>query len=86
MRSDRRDHPPYGVAGAAPGGPSANILNPGTKRAQVLPTMPMAMLALRKGDVFRHVSAGGGGFGPAIEREASRCNLVSGSTHAGSGP
>ncbi len=69
MRSDRRDHPPYGVAGAAAGGGSANTLNPGTPREQKLPTMPMAMIALRKGDVFRHVSAGGGGFGPAWERE-----------------
>jgi N-methylhydantoinase B len=69
MRSDRRDHPPYGIAGAAPGGPSANVLNPGTPRERVLPTMPMEMIPLRKGDVFRHVSAGGGGFGPAWERE-----------------
>jgi N-methylhydantoinase B len=69
MRSDRRDHPPYGVAGGTAGGPSANILNPGTPREQRLPTMPMAMIALRRGDVFCHVSAGGGGFGPAWERE-----------------
>jgi excinuclease ABC subunit C len=34
-----------------------------------LPTMPMASIPLRKGDVFRHVSAGGGGFGPAFARE-----------------
>ena len=69
MRSDRRKHPPYGVAGAAAGGPSANVLNPGTPREQILPTMPMSTIALRRGDVFRHVSAGGGGFGPAWERE-----------------
>ena len=69
MRSERRKHPPYGVAGAAAGGPSANVLNPGTPREQILPTMPMSTIALRRGDVFRHVSAGGGGFGPAWERE-----------------
>ena len=29
----------------------------------------MASIPLHKGDVFRHVSAGGGGFGPAFARE-----------------
>lgn len=69
LRSDRRDHPPYGLGGAEPGGGSSNVMNPGTPREMQLPTMPMAALQIRKGDVFRHVSAGGGGFGPAFERE-----------------
>ena len=29
MRSDRRDHPPYGLHGGEPGGSSSNTLNPG---------------------------------------------------------
>ena len=70
LRSDRRDHPPYGIAGGEAGGGSLNVLNPGGPRERTLPTMPMEAIALRKGDVFRHVSAGGGGFGPAREREA----------------
>jgi N-methylhydantoinase B len=31
--------------------------------------MPMAAIPLRQGDVFQHISAGGGGFGPAFARE-----------------
>ena len=69
MRADRRDHPPYGLAGGDAGGPSQNVLNPETSNERKLPTMPMASIPLRKGDVFRHVSAGGGGFGPAFARE-----------------
>jgi N-methylhydantoinase B len=71
VRSDRRDHPPYGVNGGAPGAGSTNTLNPGTQNERVLPTMPMEAIKLRKGDVFRHVSAGGGGFGAPFEREPS---------------
>lgn len=69
LRSDRRDHPPYGIAGGDPGGASSNMLNPGSVQARTLPTMPMEAIALKRGDVFRHVSAGGGGFGPAWDRD-----------------
>ena len=68
LRSDRRDHPPYGIAGGRSGSPSGNILN-GGGRSEVLPTMPMKAIQLRKGDVFRHVSAGGGGYGEPMSRE-----------------
>lgn len=69
MRADRRDHPPYGLHGGQPGGSSSNTLNPGLAGTRILPTMPMEAIALKRGDVFRHVSAGGGGFGPAWARE-----------------
>ena len=69
MRADRRDHPPYGLAGGEPGGGSLNVLNPGTATERKLPTMPMASIPLCKGDVFQHFSAGGGGFGAAFDRE-----------------
>jgi N-methylhydantoinase B len=68
LRSDRRKHPPYGVDGGAPGSGSTNTLNPGTKNERSLPTMPMEAIKLRKGDIFRHVSAGGGGFGRPFDR------------------
>ena len=48
-----------------------NVINPGTAGERLLPTMPMEAIKLRKGDVFRHVSAGGGGFGPAFQRAAA---------------
>jgi N-methylhydantoinase B len=66
-RADRRAHPPYGLFGGEPGAPSHNELIVGGER-RVLPTMPMAALPLRRGDVIRHVSAGGGGYGDPFER------------------
>lgn len=72
VRSDRRTHPPYGIDGGLPGSGSLNVLNPGTAREITLPTMPMEAIALRKGDVFRHVAAGGGGFGRPVDRESQR--------------
>jgi N-methylhydantoinase B len=68
VRSDRREHPPYGVDGGAPGSGSTNTLNPGTAHERHLPTMPMEAIKLRRGDIFRHVSAGGGGFGRPFDR------------------
>lgn len=68
LRSDRRDHPPYGLDGGDPGAPSLNLLYTSTGERR-LPVMPMEALQLKRGDVFRHVAAGGGGFGPAIERD-----------------
>jgi N-methylhydantoinase B len=66
-RADRRDHRPYGLAGGEPGGGSQNIINPGPQQT-ALPTMPMRAIPLRHGDVFRHISAGGGGYGDPLER------------------
>jgi N-methylhydantoinase B len=67
-RADRRDHPPYGFAGAQPGGTSKNVLVSGDG-GRTLPTMPMEAIKWRAGDVFRHVSAGGGGYGDAFARD-----------------
>lgn len=68
IRSDRRDHPPYGLDGGEPGAPSSNVVtSAGVPRE--LPTMPMEAYTLERGDTFTHVSAGGGGFGPALERD-----------------
>jgi N-methylhydantoinase B len=68
MRSDRRHHLPYGLDGGYPGTPSWNILNPGAQQ-RLLPVMPMEAVKLRKGDVFCHVSAGGGGHGNPLARD-----------------
>ena len=67
-RADRRDHPPYGFAGGQSGGASRNtLISPAGERA--LPTMPMEAVKWTSGDVFRHVSAGGGGYGDALIRD-----------------
>jgi N-methylhydantoinase B len=68
FRTDRRDHPPYGLDGGEPGAPSSNIVVSGGEPRE-LPTMPMHAFALRQGDRFTHASAGGGGFGDPYERE-----------------
>jgi len=67
-RADRRDHRPYGFAGGQPGRGSQNILITG-KGERALPTMPMEALKWKAGDVFRHVSAGGGGYGDPLARD-----------------
>ena len=67
-RADRRDHPPYGFAGGKPGGGSQNVLIT-VAGERALPTMPMEAITWRAGDVFRHISAGGGGYGDPLVRD-----------------
>ena len=66
IRSDKRKYPPYGLHGGKPGSPSWNILNPGEGES-VLPTM--GTTDMKRGDVLRHVMAGGGGWGDPLERD-----------------
>ena len=68
-RSDRRDHPPYGLFGGKPGGPSQMILNPGTPQEQLLATK--VTLELKPGDVVLHLQPGGGGWGDPLERDSA---------------
>jgi N-methylhydantoinase B len=68
IRTDRRDHPPYGLDGGEPGAPSANVIVSNGEERE-LPTMPMEASLLERGDGFTHVSAGGGGFGNPFERD-----------------
>jgi len=68
VRSDRRDHPPWGLEGGRAGAPSWNIVNEhGDPR--VLPQNPMEQVPLAYGDVFTHIGASGGGFGEPWERD-----------------
>ena len=66
IRSDRREHPPYGLYGGGNGAPSLNIINQGTDQERILRTMVTD--ELRPGDVIRHVQPGGGGWGDPLER------------------
>ena len=66
LRTDRRRHLPYGLAGGRPGTPSDNVLNPDGDRRQ-LPSK--CTLEIRQGDVFRHLLAGAGGWGDPLERD-----------------
>jgi N-methylhydantoinase B len=68
VRSDKRKHPPHGLFGGQPGSPSWNIINPGPQQ-RILPVLMTEVETLRKGDLFRHIMAGGGGYGDPLERE-----------------
>jgi N-methylhydantoinase B len=68
VRSDRRDHRPFGLYGGSPGQPSENYLNPDTGK-RVLPGK--FTMDIKKGDVFRHVLAGAAGWGDPLERDVA---------------
>jgi N-methylhydantoinase B len=68
LRSDKRAHPPHGLFGGGPGGPSWSIINPGTED-RILPVLLTKPEILNRGDVFRHIKAGGGGYGNPLERD-----------------
>jgi N-methylhydantoinase B len=70
IRSDRSHHRPYGLFGGSPGGPSRNVLVTADGEGE-LPGMPMSASNVRRGDTYFHVSAGGGGVGSPLERDAA---------------
>ena len=68
IRSDRTKFLPWGTQGGRPGSRTCNILNPDTVH-KVLSSK--FLLRLKKGDVYRLVQAGGGGYGDPLERDPS---------------
>jgi N-methylhydantoinase B len=69
LRSDRRRNPPYGLAGGKAGAPSNNLLEDDGGWLQ-LPTK--FTRPLHHGQAFRHLTAGGGGYGDPLERDPRR--------------
>ena len=67
VRSDKRDFPPHGLFSGKNGKPSKNILNPDSKH-KILPVLMTEVEILNRGDVFRHIMAGGGGYGDPLKR------------------
>ena len=71
LRTDRYTTPPYGLFGGNPGALSRNLLtSAGTDNSELLPSK--ITRTVRRGDVIRHEQAGGGGYGPAHERDPAR--------------
>jgi N-methylhydantoinase B len=68
VRSDKRAFRPYGLAGGQPGASSWNALVR-DGRERVLPVLLMRPETMRKGDRYRHVMAGGGGYGDPLDRD-----------------
>lgn len=70
IRSDRRQHRPYGLSGGCPGTPSTNLLRrpdqPGAASEEELPTM--VSTSMREGERLYHRQAGGGGWGDPLLR------------------
>jgi N-methylhydantoinase B len=71
VRSDRRRFLPPGLAGGSSGTPSLNLLSRDGE-TRLLPVMPMQTLALRRGDAFRHIAPGAGGYGDPLERNPEK--------------
>lgn len=71
VRSDKVIHPPHGLQGGRAGTPASNLLER-SGGLRILPAMPTTPFLLQTGEVYRHVMAGGGGFGSALERAPDR--------------
>lgn len=67
VRSDRADHPPYGLQGGGPGALSSNLLVRLDGTSERLPSM--FSTTIRAGEVYVHRTAGGGGHGDPRLRE-----------------
>jgi N-methylhydantoinase B len=66
LRSDRSDFPPWGIDGGHSGTPTQNLLNPDQENR----TLPgKTLMTLKKGDLYRLIQAGGGGFGNPLDRD-----------------
>jgi N-methylhydantoinase B len=66
LRSDRQDFLPWGAEGGKPGSPTRNFINPDTENRE-LPGK--TLVNLKRGDVYRLVQAGAGGYGDPLERD-----------------
>jgi N-methylhydantoinase B/oxoprolinase/acetone carboxylase alpha subunit len=67
IRSDRRDHLPYGLRGGCPGSGSLSVLTHSNGDSEVLATM--ISTSMQGGDRLYHRQAGGGGFGDPMLRD-----------------
>ena len=66
VRSDRRKYMPWGLEGGRPGTPSWNYINPERENAPRNSKITMDLLA---GDLYRHITGGGAGYGPPEQRD-----------------
>jgi len=65
VRSDRNTIMPWGLLGGEDGTPSANFINP-DRNPESLPSKITTRIVA--GDVYRHCTGGGGGYGSPLER------------------
>jgi N-methylhydantoinase B len=68
VQQTRDDTAPWGFSGGGPGGKAAMVVNPDSEREERVPSKLVGRI-LRRGDVLRLISAGGGGWGDPSERD-----------------
>src|SRR4029079_12214081 len=66
VRSDRRDHRPFGLYGGNPCAASESYFN---RQSEIRVLPGKFTMTGKKGDIFRHVLAGAGGWGDPLERD-----------------
>jgi N-methylhydantoinase B len=71
VRIDSVDNPPWGVAGGLCARPGRCVINPGRSGERVLNPLSDGNI-LRRGDVIRVETGGGGGWGHPFDREPER--------------
>jgi N-methylhydantoinase B len=71
IRIDSVDNPPWGVAGGQSGRGGRCVLNPDGPETRELPPLGDG-IRVRRGDVIRIETGGGGGWGHPFDREAER--------------
>jgi N-methylhydantoinase B len=67
IRSDRRDHPPWGLSGGRPGTPSNTAIRRADGREERFPAK--FLTTVKRGDVFKVRLAGAGGHGDPFARD-----------------
>ena len=70
VRMDNVDNPPWGVNGAQAACSGRFVMNPGRPDERVLPRLK-ENIPMKRGDVFRVESVGGGGWGHPFDRPAA---------------
>jgi N-methylhydantoinase B len=73
--TDRYALPTWGAHGGKPGEPHCYIVNPGTPQERVFERGKFDREPLKKGDLLRVLTAGGGGWGDPLERDPERVRL-----------
>jgi N-methylhydantoinase B len=71
LRIDSIKNPPWGIAGGMAGGAGRAVVNPGTNHERVLGPLSDGNV-LRKGDVLRIETGGGGGHGHPFDRPTEK--------------
>lgn len=70
IRIDGVQNPPWGINGGQSGVPGRIVINPGTATEKQLPPLSDGTM-LKKGDVVRIETGGGGGYGHPFDRETA---------------